>query len=49
MSYRSRISVNPNINVQGLQSQILVNQHDKQLIQIQNTELNNKWFVQQLV
>lgn len=49
MSYRSRISVNPNIAVQGLQSDILANQHDLQLIQIENTELSNKWFVQQLV
>jgi hypothetical protein len=49
MSYRSKISVNPNINVQGLQSDILANQHDLQLIQIENIELTNKWFVQQLV
>ena len=49
MSYRSKISVNPNVNVQGLQSEILANQHDLQLIQIENIELSNKWFVQQLV
>ena len=48
MSYRSRISVNPNINVQGLQGDILANQHDLQQIQIDNLELNNGWFIQQL-
>lgn len=49
MSYRSRISVNPNVSVQGLQSDILANQHDLAQIQIDNIELNNGWFIQQLV
>tara|TARA_R110002073_G_scaffold140231_2_gene290608 strand:- start:42 stop:569 length:528 start_codon:yes stop_codon:yes gene_type:complete len=43
MSYRSRISVNPNINVQGLQSDILVNQHDLAQIQIDNDVFVSLW------
>lgn len=49
MSYRNKISVNPNIEVQGLQSSIQANIHDLTQIQIDNLELNNGWFVQQLV
>lgn len=49
MSYRNKISVNPNIEVQGLQSSIQANIHDLTQIQIDNLELNNGWVVQQLV
>jgi len=48
MSYRNKISVNPNIEVQGLQSSIQANIHDLTQIQIDNLELNNGWFIQQL-
>ena len=43
MSYRSRISVNPNVNVQGLQSDILSDQHALQQIQIDNDVFNSIW------
>ena len=43
MSYRSKISVNPNINVQGLQSNIQANIHDLTQIQIDNQVFNSLW------
>jgi len=43
MSYRSKISVNPNIAVQGLQSQIQANIHDLSQIQIDNQVFNSMW------
>lgn len=48
MSYRNKINVNPDVVVQGLQGEILANQHDLQKIQIENLELNNAWFVREL-
>ena len=43
MSYRSKISVNPNISVQGLQSNILSNIYDLNSIQIENQNLSITW------
>ena len=43
MSYRTRISVNPNISVQGMQGEILANQHDLQQIQIDNDVFVSLW------
>ena len=43
MSYRNKISVNPNINVQGLQSNIQANIHDLTQIQIDNQVFNSLW------
>lgn len=43
MSYRSKISVNPNINVQGLQTSIQANIHDLNSIQIDNDVLSSIW------
>ena len=43
MSYRSKISVNPNINVQGLQSKIQANIHDLTQIQIDNQVFVSLW------
>ena len=43
MSYRSKISVNPNINVQGLQSSIQANIHDLTQIQIDNQVFVSLW------
>ena len=39
--YRSKINANPDVVVQGLQYNILANQHDLQKIQIDNDTLNN--------
>mgnify|MGYP003638631320 CR=1 FL=1 len=41
--YRSKINANPDVVVQGLQYNILANQHDLQKIQIDNDTLNNGW------
>ena len=43
MSYRSRISVNPDIVVQGLQGNIQANIHDLTQIKIDNDVFNSLW------
>ena len=49
MSYRSKISVNPNIEIQGLQSKIQANIHDLIEIEIDNQVFVSLWSNKTLV